>query len=190
MAKQITCKYCGSHSHYSYMCFKNPKRRSAIKRKYSGYRAGVVPKRDKLLHNEKSLDRRRLIMELDKYCSWVVRLKASDKYGVVCCYTCGKKIPWKTAHCCHYISRRYGGTRFDFDNLHAGCEFCNVTLHGNLEKYKEHLLRDIGQDGIDKLEQNKNKKIPTSELKEMLENVKSEYKILVEEKKKPSIIKV
>lgn len=61
---------------------------------------------------------------------------------------------------------------------------CNVALHGNLEEYRKHLLKDIGQDGINKLEQNKNKKIPTPELKEMLENVKSEYKKIVEEKKK------
>lgn len=181
--KTPKCSICGG-PHYAYMCFQNPKRKYVIKRKYSGYKQGVKPKKDKLLKDEKSLNRRRLILELDKYCSWIVRLKASDKYGVITCYTCGKRVPYKMAHCCHYISRRYGGTRFDFDNLRAGCEYCNVALHGNLEKYKEHLLRDIGQDGIDKLEQNKNKKIPTPELKELLEKIKSEYKRIVEEKKK------
>lgn len=176
------CKICGG-PHYAYMCFQNPKRKYALKRKYSSYKAGVKPKKDKLLSNEKSLDRRRLTMELDKYCSWIVRLKASDKYGKITCYTCGKKIPWKMAHCCHFISRRYGGTRFDFDNLKAGCEYCNVALHGNLEAYRNHLLRDIGQAGIDNLEKKKMQKITTPELSSMLEKLKKDYKDLVEQKK-------
>ena len=183
--KQPSCKYCGSHSHYSYMCFQNPKRGQAIRRKYSKYKEGTVPKKDKLLHNEKDLDRRRIIMELDKYCSWIVRLRASDKWGVVSCYTCGKRIPWKAAHCCHFISRRFGGTRFDFENLKPGCERCNVALHGNLEVYRQKLSREIGEEGIARLEKNKNNKIPTVKLEEMLDGLKKEYKNLVEEKQKP-----
>lgn len=133
--KEVVCKNCGAKTHWTYQCWKNPrKRKYAIKRKYSGYKQGVKPKKDKLLRDEKSLNRRRLILELDKYCSWIVRLKASDKYGVITCYTCGKRIPYKMAHCCHYISRRYGGTRFDFDNLRAGCEYC---LTGEAELYRE-----------------------------------------------------
>ena len=183
MSKQPTCKHCGSHSHWSYMCFQNPKRKSAIKRKYSQYKAGKVPKRDKLLSDEKSLDRKRLILELDRYCSLCVRLGASNRYGVVSCYTCGKKIPWRQAHCCHFISRRFGGTRFDFQNLRAGCENCNVALHGNLEVYRQRLAREIGEKAIAELEMKKNNKISTPELKEMLEIVKQKYKNIVEEKK-------
>lgn len=185
--KQPTCKICGSHSHYTYMCFQNPKRKAALKRKYSEFKAGKVPKRDKLLSNEKSLNRKRLILELDKYCSLYVRLKASNKYGVLSCYTCGKRIPWKTAHCCHFISRRFGGTRFDFDNLRAGCETCNVALHGNLEVYRKNLVKEIGEKAVDNLEQKKNQKIPTPDLEALLEEVKQKYKNLVAEKKAEQI---
>lgn len=182
LMKTPKCKICGG-PHYAYMCFQNPKRKYAIKRKYSGYKQGVKPKKDKLLRDEKSLNRRKLILELDKYCSWIVRLKASDKYGVITCYTCGKRVPYKMAHCCHYISRRYGGTRFDFDNLRAGCEYCNVALHGNLEEYRTRLISDIGINKVRDLEMKKNRKISTPELSELLSKLKKEYKELLAQKK-------
>ena len=87
------------------------------------------------------------------------------------------------AHCCHYISRRYGGTRFDFDNLRAGCEHCNVALHGNLEEYKTRLISDIGENKVRDLEMKKNRKISTPELSELLSKLKKEYKELLAEKK-------
>ena len=168
LMKTPHCKICNQDGHYAYACWRNPKRGYNLKKKYEkAYKTGKTPKRDKTLSSQ-SLDRKRLIMELDKYCSLIVRLQASDKYGAGYCYTCGKKIPWKQAHCCHYISRRYMGTRFDFDNLRFGCSYCNVTLRGNLEAYKNHLLRDIGVEGMKKLEEKKMKKISTPELEELL----------------------
>lgn len=184
--KAPKCKICGG-PHYAYMCFQNPKRKYALKRKYSGYKAGVKPKRDKLLSNEKNLDRRRLTLELDKFCSLYVRLKASNKYGVLSCYTCGKRIPWKTAHCCHFISRRFGGTRFDLDNLRAGCEYCNVALHGNLEVYKSNLIKEIGEERVNKLNIKKSQKISTPDLEKLLADIKQKYENLVAEKKAEQI---
>lgn len=180
--KTPKCRICGG-PHYAYMCFKNPKRKTAIKRKYSAYKRGVKPKKDKLLRTEKNLDRRLLIMELDKYCSWIVRIKASDKNGIVSCYTCGKRLPWKVVHNGHFKSRQFDGTRFDFDNMRPQCEVCNITLHGNIEKYREKLIKEIGEERVDNLNLKKSRKISTSELKEMLEDLKAQYKELIEEKK-------
>lgn len=173
------CPICGG-SHYKTFCYRNPRRKSILKQRY---KKGVASKNDTLLRNEKSLDRRKLIMELDKYCSWIVRLKASNEFGMINCYTCGKKIPINQAHCCHFISRRFGGTRFDFDNLRAGCENCNVVLRGNLEVYKKKLTKELGEEAIERLEQKKNLKIPTPELETLLKKVRQEYNNLVEQKR-------
>ena len=179
------CKICGG-PHYAYQCFQNPKRKYALKRKYSEYKAGKAPKRDKVLSNQTS-ERKRLILELDKYCSLITRMSASDKFGVASCYTCGRRIPWKCLDCGHYITRQRIGTRFDFDNLRPQCQNCNRLLRGNLEIYKKHLLREIGQKKLDELELKKTNKITTPDLREMLEKVKGDYEVLVKRKKAEQI---
>lgn len=185
MAKKMPyCLLCGQYGHYKSFCFRNPSRKYALRRKYSAYKRGVKPKGDKLLSNEKSLDRRRLIMELDRLCSLIVRVEASDKYGVATCFICKKRLPYKQMQNGHYRSRQFQGTRFDFDNMRCCCITCNVVLHGNLAKYRESLVKEIGEERVNALDQKKNKKISTPELEELLKEMKSRYKALVEEKKK------
>lgn len=182
MRKVPKCPICGG-PHYKYMCFQNPKRKYALKRKYSAYKVGKTPKRDKVLSSSKSLVRKRLILELDKYCSLCVRIAAADKNGIATCYCCGRRLPWKCMHNGHFKSRQFQGTRFDFDNMKCTCEVCNVTLHGNLKKYREHLIREIGEDRVNALDRKKSQKISTPELEELLVKVKLKYKQLLEAKK-------
>ena len=178
------CKYCGSTLHFSYQCFRNPKRGYAIKKKYEQvYKTGKTPKHDKMLSSQ-SLDRKRLIMELDRYCSLVVRISASNKFGVLSCYTCGKRISYKMCDNGHLKSRQFQGTRFDFDNMRPQCQNCNRTLKGNLVKYREKLAKEIGEERVNALDKKKSQKISTPELEELLKEVKTKYKKLVEEKKK------
>lgn len=178
------CKLCGKPGHYKYQCRLNPKRGSLIRARYKKmYQTGNTPKHDKLLSSQ-TLDRKRLIMELDKYCSLIVRIGASDSFGMVNCYTCGKRIPWKLADCSHLISRQWGGTRFDLTHLRACCQFCNRDLHGNLKVFRENLVKEIGQEAVDKLDRKKAYKFSTPELEELLKEMKIKYKDLVEKKKK------
>ena len=123
-------------------------------------------------------------MELDKYCSLIVRIGASNKYGVLSCYTCGKRIPWKMADCSHLVSRQWGGTRFDFTHLRPCCQFCNRNLHGNLGVFRKKLVDEIGQEEVNKLSRKKYRKFSTVELGEMLEDVKKKYSKIIEEKRK------
>lgn len=83
----------------------------------------------------------------------------------------------------HFKSRQFQGTRFDFENMRCCCEVCNVTLHGNLKKYREHLIREIGEDRVNALDRKKSQKISTPELEELLGKVKLKYKQLLEAKK-------
>ena len=176
------CPICGG-PHYKTFCFMNPKRKSAIKRKYSAYKVGVNPHKDKLLKTTKQTDRRRLILELDKYYSWYVRVNASDKNGMASCYTCGKRLPWKCLDNGHLISRRFIGTRFDLDDMRPQCQNCNRVLYGNLAYYREKLIKEIGEERVNALDQKKNNKITTPELEQMLEDIKMKFKKLLDEKK-------
>ena len=133
MRKIPKCPICGG-PHYKYMCFQNPKRKYALKRKYSAYKVGKTPKKDKVLSSSKSLVRKRLILELDKYCSLCVRIAAADKNGIATCYCCGRRLPWKCMHNGHFKSRQFQGTRFDFENMRCCCETC---LTGEAILYKE-----------------------------------------------------
>lgn len=182
--KTPKCKICGG-PHYKSFCWQNLKRKKNLARKYKqAYKTGKTPKHDKLLSSQ-TLDRKRLIMELDKYCSLIVRISASNKYGIAQCYCCGKSVPYKMADCAHYISRQKMQSRFDIEsNLRINCVECNRLLHGNLRKYREHLVREIGEEKVRELETRPARKISTPELQEMLIEMKKRYKELIEFKKK------
>ena len=183
MAKQVKCPICGG-PHYKSFCWQNPKRNKNLARKYKqAYKTGKTPKHDKLLSSQ-TLDRKRLIMELDKYCSLIVRMSESDKYGVGVCIACGKRLPYKYLDNGHYRSRQALQTRWDFLNCHSECTHCNRVLRGNLKKYRENLVKKIGEEKVRELETRPPRKIPTPELEELLKEMKVKYKNLVEEKKK------
>lgn len=182
MTRKGKCKYCGSDFHWSYQCRLNPKRGKVLARKYKqAYKTGKTPKHDKLLSNQ-PLDRKRLIMELDRYCSLIVRISASNQFGIAKCYTCGRSIPWKYGDCSHLISRQWGGTRFDLTHLRFCCQHCNRDLHGNLRVFREKLIKEIGQAKVDELDKKKSRKISTPELQEMLDEMKTKYKKLIDER--------
>lgn len=176
--KPIICPYCGAKNlHFGYSCWRNPKRKSAFKAHFKA----VEARQKKKIHKDPSSTenrRKTLIYKLDLVVSRYVRQLYADKNGICTCYTCGKRIPWKGMDCSHFISRRFNGTRFDLDNLRVCCQYCNRTLHGNLGKYREHLLRDIGQERIDALEKKKNQKISTPELEILLEKYNNLLKTL------------
>ena len=178
MKKLPVCPICGG-CHYQYACWKNPKRKSAFKAHFKAVERTKTKKMIKGTFTQKDA-RKDLIYKLDLIVSKYVRQYYADKNGVCTCYTCGRRLPWKGMDCSHFISRRFNGTRFDLDNLRACCQHCNRVLHGNLEKYREHLLRDIGEERIRALDRKKNQKISTPELEAMLE----EYKDLLKNLKK------
>ena len=52
-----------------------------------------------------------------------------------------------------YPAGQHPSVRFDEDNVNGQCIQCNTYKHGNLADYKNNLLRKIGQDRIEKLDQ-------------------------------------
>ncbi len=66
-----------------------------------------------------------LIKKLDLIFSRYVRIRDS-KGGMIECISCWIRIPWKSAHNCHWIGRANYKFRRDEDNCAAWCPSCNV----------------------------------------------------------------
>jgi len=71
--------------------------------------------------------------------SIVIRTRDSVD-GICTCATCGRKIPIKSAHAGHFLSRRHTSTRYDERNVNAQCYSCNIGNKG--EQYLHSLFVD------------------------------------------------
>ncbi len=59
--------------------------------------------------------------------------------------SCGQIKSERFMHAGHYYNvGQYAGLRFDEDNCHGQCNYCNTFLHGNLIEYRDNLLIKIG----------------------------------------------
>lgn len=94
------------------------------------------------------MDIKKVDIEFSRY----IRRKEADDFGMVRCYTCGKRVPWKQAECGHYIPRAHMATRFLQTNCHSQCFTCNHELRGNISEYRARLVEEYGEDKISQLE--------------------------------------
>lgn len=93
-----------------------------------------------------------LIKKLDKVFSQYIRLRDSDTNGYCRCISCGKIHYWKEIQNGHYMSRRYLSTRFDEMNCNAQCVACNIFNQGNIQMYRQNLIKKISEKNVDYLE--------------------------------------
>ena len=93
------------------------------------------------------------------------------------CISCNKK-PLKENAGHFYNANNHWNVRFNEDNVHLQCEYCNTYLHGNLIEYRENLINKIGfyKFSILKHESNKTRKFTTEELKEIISIYKGKIK--------------
>lgn len=93
------------------------------------------------------------VTRLDKVFSLYIRLRDSKAFGYKAfkCISCGQIKPFKMADCGHYFSRRHMSTRFDEDNAHSECSFCNRFNSEHLDGYRDNLIKKIGQQRFDLL---------------------------------------
>ena len=69
------------------------------------------------------------------------------------CISCGQIKDEKYLHCGHYYNvGHFNGLRFDEDNAHGQCNYCNTFLHGNLIEYRKNLIFKIGLERFKLLE--------------------------------------
>lgn len=180
--KEPKCKVCGG-KHYAFQCWQKPKTvpktKMPVKRISSPLEATKRKKTIKL-SSQKENHRKTLVKRLDKLTSEYVRRSFANKQGIVLCYTCGSPFHWKNLDCGHFIKRRYLNTRWELQNLRPQCRTCNRTLGGNYEVYNRKMIRELGEDGVQKLwdKAYSDRKIPTVELELMIEKMEIRLKLL------------
>lgn len=86
--------------------------------------------------------------------AYVRKRDSINEFGDFICISCNRLKPKNQCNAGHYFSRgNYGSVRFNLDNIHAQCIQCNLHLSGNLIEYQKHLIKKIGQERYDQLDQ-------------------------------------
>jgi len=116
--------------------------------------------------------------KLDKVFSLYIRLRDSDENGFCTCYTCGKVAHYKEMQNGHFWSRTHLSTRFNEDNCKIQCVGCNIFKKGNYIEYTKRLLKELGEEKFNELEQLKNStvKISKAEYEQMIEHYNQKIK--------------
>ena len=129
-----------------------------------------------------------LVERLDKVFSKYIRLRDAMPSGLFRCISCGKIKPIEQADCGHFHSRTHMSTRFDEDNCHAECRYCNRFSADHLSGYRENLIRKIGEQRYLLLEVKAHETRKWSHFE--LEQLVKYYKALVEKLQKEKGIKL
>lgn len=126
-----------------------------------------------------------LVKKLDRIFSTYIRLRDVMPNGYVRCISCGKIKRFEDVDCGHFHSRRHMATRFDEDNCHAECKYCNRFSSDHLIGYERNLIQRIGQQRFDLLNARAHSSCHwlDSELEDKISHYKAEAKILSEEKR-------
>jgi hypothetical protein len=109
--------------------------------------------------------------EAQKLCNKYIRLRDKDRP----CISCEKK---PIEHAGHYIAQGSSGAlRYFVDNIHGQCSQCNVWGHGNLLEYRIGLVKKIGRERVEYLEEHRHdiKKWTREELEELINTYKEKY---------------
>lgn len=96
------------------------------------------------------------------------------------CISCGKHING-VRHASHYLSAGgHSAIRFNEDNIWVSCYKCNVMLSGNQVEYRKALIKKIGIERVEWLEEHgsETKKWTKEELREIMQKYKLKYKEL------------
>ena len=96
------------------------------------------------------------------------------------CISCGRNNV-EEFHAGHYIASTYQYHRFNEDNVHKQCSQCNTHLRGNLIPYRIELIKRIGLERVEYLENTRHMmlEITIPEIKEQI----TKYKQLIKQLK-------
>jgi len=129
------------------------------------------------LKRKSKSENRKLQEELWQECrriSLIRYLKGNKHY----CFTCDKEVESSNRQLGHFIPNSVGGAllRYNLDNLRIQCYYCNINLGGNGSEFYRRLVKEKGQDFVDKLFQLKHQTVKADD----------HYRQLLEEYKKIS----
>tara|TARA_R110002020_G_scaffold128710_1_gene288451 strand:- start:2196 stop:2603 length:408 start_codon:yes stop_codon:yes gene_type:complete len=126
----------------------------------------------------------KLKKELDKWFSLYIRLKDSDDYGMVNCYTSGRSYYYKQIHAGHFMSRRHLATRWCDRNVKPQSAADNLFGQGEQFKFGNQLDSEYGIGTAEELQikARQSCKISRSEYEEKISYYKEIVKNLKKEK--------
>lgn len=81
-----------------------------------------------------------------------MRVIQESKNGYAKCITCGRILPVSELDGGHYIGRRHTCTELEMDNVQPQCRKCNRFLSGDAVVYRVNLIKKIGQERVERLE--------------------------------------
>lgn len=84
----------------------------------------------------------------------LAKLRFLAEYGRIYCISCGKPLEMGTTDCQggHYISKTDRATETEPDNIWPQCAKCNVLLSGNIPAYRYNLVRLIGEERVNRID--------------------------------------
>lgn len=121
-----------------------------------------------------------LVKKLDRVFALYIRLRDTMPSGYCRCISCGRIKPFAEIDCGHYHGRTHMATRFDEDNCHGECHYCNRMSADHLIQYEKNLVKKIGQNKVDWLnvKAHSSKHFLDCELEQMIEYYTREAKRL------------
>ena len=122
--------------------------------------------------------------KLDREFSLYIRLRDAMPGGYFRCISCNQVKPFEQADCGHFINRQHMSTRFDETNCNAQCRKCNRFMEGNMQGYRQGLVRKYGEQRVLLLEARKNetRKYSDFEYDALIKHYRALNKKLKEEK--------
>ncbi len=93
------------------------------------------------------------------------------------CISC-QRFECEEFHAGHYIATTYQYLRFNENNVHKQCSQCNTHLRGNLIPYRIELIKRIGLEEVEVLENSRHMMLELSipEIKEKIKYYKAKLK--------------
>lgn len=117
-----------------------------------------------------------LVLEVQKVFNSYIRARDNG----LPCVSCGNPNMKKVNASHYYNANNHWNVRFNEDNVHSACEYCNTHLSGNLIPYRAELIKKIGMERFELLESiaNETRKFTKEELKEIKNYYKQKLKEL------------
>ena len=118
------------------------------------------------------------VSELKKKVQRVVNAYVRQRDSHLLCISCQKRPITEAGHFWPQGSK--GALRYHLDNINGQCVTCNHHLHGNLLEYRLNLIKKIGKERVDWLDEHHNdiKKWTREELEEL----HTQYSLLLQGK--------
>ena len=126
----------------------------------------------------------KLKKELDKWFSLYIRLRDSNEYGMVQCFTSGRVYHYKSMHAGHFMSRKRLATRWCETNVQPQSPADNLFGQGEQYRFGLHLDAKYGEGTAEEIQfkSRSTLKISRSDYEEKISYYKEIVKNLKKEK--------